>query len=94
MSWIIDELNEENLRLKKENYKKDVRFNRLVSDFSEFITKLDDLNKELDQKENKIKELQDSIEMYRMMIKDFQSDVSLIYPDFRSRLKFLWSGRK
>ena len=93
MSWLIDELNAENIELKKQLYRKDVKFNKLVSDFSEFITQLDELNKELDKKDGEIKDLKDKIEFYRVMVDELGLNLSALYPDFKSRLKFLFRGK-
>ena len=93
MSWLIDDLNEQNIKLRRENNTKSFKFNRLIQDYSDLITRVDEISKQLDIKDNQIEELEDKIERYKVMIDEFRQDVDAIYPDFMSRLKFLWRKR-
>lgn len=92
MSWLIDDLNNDNVKLRRELNTSRFKFNRLVKDYSGLITELDTLNSKMDSTEAKNADLEEQNERLRVMIKEFGQDVNALYPDFKSRLKFLLKG--
>ena len=91
MSWLIDELSNDNERLRAENFELSIKLNRVIREYSETITESHDKSEEI----KRLSDLLDRHYFFLGLEKDtttgIVSKLKSMFPGFRQKIKLIWS---
>ena len=93
MSWLIDELNNQNIELRQENFKLHRRVNFLIEDISKQITEIHELKTVNEKLEIELDVLKQRNERSNAVLSDMALDLNKREIGFFERIKLFIRGR-